>query len=420
MRIQSITACQLSVFIFCVLFGSSVQAESNWANWRGPSYDGHSDEAGLPTEFSDKDIDWKVDLPGIGQSSPAIWGERIFLTTALDGGKQRVVFCLDRNDGRMMWKQTSWTGSEVEPIHRMNSWASTTCATDGEHVYAFFGRGGGLHCYTVSGEHVWSRDLGAFASPWGTAACPLLVGDLVIQNCDADEDAYITALDKKTGKTVWKTKRDNKRGWSSPIVIDTGKRKEVVVNGHTGARGYDPKTGKDLWFAKSVRGRGTPTVTPGNGRVHVLNGLSGAIYSVIPGGSGDISDTKQIAWSTIRKGGRDLPSPIIIGGSMLVMGMKGVLSRYDVQTGEESEKIRVGGNYSASPIAYSGMAAFISESGETVLIKPGKTPEVVSRSQLTKSLDEEIFRSSITPTEGQLFIRTTHTLYCIGDRKAAK
>jgi len=136
---------------------------------------------------------------------------------------------LDRNDGRILWEQTAWSGAP-EPTHEMNGWASATCATDGNLVFAFFGRGGGLHCYTVNGDHVWSKPLGQFEGPWGTAASPLLVGNLVVQNCDADVDAYIVALDKQTGKQVWKTDRPNHRGWSTPVLVRTEQRDEIVVN----------------------------------------------------------------------------------------------------------------------------------------------------------------------------------------------
>eukprot|EP00913_Durusdinium_trenchii_P005649 g5267.t1 len=350
------------------------------------------------------------------QSSPVIWGDRIFLTAAENRGQKRTVLCINRNDGQILWKKVAWTG-ESEPTHRMNGWASATCATDGKHVYAFFGKGGGLFCYTVGGELVWNKELGEFTSPWGTAASPILVGDLVIQNCDADANAYIVAFNKTTGKQVWKTARENKRGWSSPILVKAAGREEVVVNGHSGARAYDPATGKLLWYCKSFNGRGSPTVTPSDsGLLHVVNGLRGDIYAVKPGGSGTVTGT-HMAWHTPRGGGRDLPSPIAIGKYLLVINMKGILTVYDTATGKELSKTRVGGNYSATPIAYQGHAAFIGENGETLIVKPGKQPTLIARNKLGQQ-GREIYRASITPSDGQLFIRSTTTLYCIGKRKS--
>ncbi len=177
---------------------SATRGESNWPQWRGPHQDGHSSETDLPVKWSPENVLWKMQLPGIGQSSPIIWGDRIFLTSALENGKQRLVFCVDRKTGKILWQQTAWKG-QPEKSHVMNGWASASCVTDGEIVVAFFGVAG-IHAYTLDGKPLWSRDLGKFEGPWGTAACPIIVDNLVIQNCDADTDACLVALDKKTGQ----------------------------------------------------------------------------------------------------------------------------------------------------------------------------------------------------------------------------
>ena len=183
----------------------------------------------------------------------------------------------------------------------LNGWASASCVTDGEVVVAFFGIGG-IHAYTLDGKPLWSRDLGKFERPWGTAACPIIVDGLVIQNCDADTEACLVALDKRTGKDVWRTKRRDHRGWSTPIVIDTGKRREIVLNGDEGVQAYDPVGGRELWFCKSVIGRGEPTVTPAGEGLFVVNGLkNGEVYLVRPGGEGDVTSTHTL-WHTPRTG----------------------------------------------------------------------------------------------------------------------
>ena len=190
---------------------ATAHAESNWPSWRGPAGSGHSPDKALPVKWTDADLVWKRQLIGSGQSSPTVWGERIFLTSSTEKGGQRNVMCLDRSTGELLWDRVAWTGYP-EKTHSMNQFASATCATDGEHVIAFFGKAG-IHCYDFSGELLWSRDLGQFVGPWGAAASPIIVGDLVIQNCDADADASLVGLSKKTGETVWKTPREDLRGW---------------------------------------------------------------------------------------------------------------------------------------------------------------------------------------------------------------
>jgi outer membrane protein assembly factor BamB len=404
--------CAIFLIVLNLSWGLFAADDANWPRWRGPHQNGHTSDTKLPARFMPEDIAWKCSLPGIGQSSPVVWGDRIFLTAALEQGQQRLVFCVARGTGEILWRQSAWKG-EPEKVHVMNGWASATCATDGEVVVAFFGRGG-IHAYTVGGEHLWSRDLGRFESPWGTSACPILVDDLVVQNCDADADACIVALDKKTGNEVWKTKRPDHRGWSTPIVISAGPRREIVVNGHAGVQAYDPKTGKDLWFCKSFNGRGEPTVTPAGELLCVVNGLAGDFYSVRPGGAGDVTSS-HMAWHTPRKGGRDCPSPIVVGDFIIVCDMGGIATCYSVADGHIYWKERLPGKYSGSPIAANGLAYFVNESGKVVVIKPGPALEIVAESDVPADR-QEIFRASLTPCDGQLFIRSTTTLYCVGKK----
>lgn len=397
-----------------LLWGPPGAADTQWPGWRGPQGDGQSRETKLPSQWDASSVVWKTPLEGWGQSSPVIWGERIFLTTALDGGRQRVVLCVDRNDGRKLWEHVAWTG-QPEPSHKMNGWASATCATDGQVVVAFFGRGG-LHAYALDGRHLWSRELGKFESPWGTAACPVIVDNMVIQNCDADADAYLIAVDKHSGETIWKTPRPDRRGWSTPLLTTGGGRPELVLNGHEGVTGYDPATGRQLWFCKSFNGRGEPTVTPAGGLLVAVNGLKGDIYAVRPGGDGDVTAT-HMAWHTPRAAGRDMPSPIVVGNYVTVMSMSGICVSYDGRDGRQLWQERIGGSFSASPIAAGDLVYFISEDGQTVVIRPGPKPEIVARNELGDS-GSEIFRASLTPSEGQIFARSDRMLYCIGQRQA--
>ncbi|MBS0208713.1 MAG: PQQ-like beta-propeller repeat protein [Planctomycetes bacterium] len=415
MRLSITVRLNIVASIFALVFvtaGALPAAELNWPRWRGPQENGHTTETGFPKQFTTADVEWKLKLPGIGQSSPILWGDQIFLTASLERGKERIVLCADRNSHQIVWQHSAWTGAPEES-HKMNGWASATCVTDGNVVVAFFGRGG-LHAYALDGKPLWSRDLGKFESPWGVASCPIIVGDLVIQNCDADADAHIIALNKKTGKQVWRTPRPEHRGWSTPVVVRAGDHDELVVNGHAGPIGYDPKTGKELWNCKSFNGRGEPTVTPAGDVLCVVNGLPGDFYAVRPGGKGDVTAT-HMAWHTPRKGGRDCPSPIVIGNYVLVCDMKGVATCYETTKGKEVWKERLGSNYSASPIAADGLAYFVSEDGVTKVIRPGPSFDLVGEGKLDPA-DDELFRASITPSQGQLFIRSDQVLYCVGKR----
>jgi outer membrane protein assembly factor BamB len=261
-----------------LLWGVSrdVHAEANWPRLGGPDGSSHTAETGLPLVLDDEHVLWKVALAGSGQSMPCIWGDTIFLTTALDGGKQRVVFALDRRDGRKLWEHVAWTG-EPEKSHVMNGHASATCATNGKVVVAFFGRGG-MHGYSLDGKHLWSRDLGQFEGPWGTAASPVFYGETVIQNCDSESpEASLMALNSRTGETIWSTPRARFRGWSTPIVIKTDSRDELILNSQEGVRCYDPATGRELWFCKGFSGRGEPVPAFAHGVLYVLNGLQADI-----------------------------------------------------------------------------------------------------------------------------------------------
>lgn len=405
---RSFLSCLVCALLLVLMGAGRLAAESNWPRWRGPLGNGHT-AAKIPVHWDAGSVVWKVPLQGIGQSSPIVVQGRIYLTSAIAKGEQRLVYCLDARDGSLVWQHIPWTGSP-EPIHHMNSWASPSCVTDGEVLVAFFGKGG-LHGYSLDGKHLWSRDLGPFECPWGVAACPVIVGDLVIQNGDADANSFIMGLNKRTGETVWTTPRPNFRGWSTPILIEAAGRKELVVNGHTGVTAYDPATGKQLWFCKSFNGRGEPTITPAGELLCAVNGLSGDIYAIRPGGEGDVTQTRM-AWHTPRRGDRDTPSPIVIDNFIVVVDIKGIGCCYDSQTGRELWKARLCSDITASPIAAGGLAYFQDETGETLVLRPGPQRDVVTRNTLGAT--DEIFRASLTPIDGKLLSRSQTTLYCIG------
>jgi len=391
-------------------------AETNWPRWRGSEGTGHSSEKGLPVAFDKSAVAWKVNLPGVGQSSPIIWGDKLFLTTSVDDGSQvnRVVLCYDKTTGKKLWEKEVAIGSG-ELLHGMNTHATSSCCTDGDRVVAFFGRGG-LFCLDMDGDELWSHQFGDFAGAWGTAASPVIVDDLVIQNCDAEGASQLFAFDKKSGRAVWNTKREAKPkgGWATPILIEVAGHRELILNGELGVRGYDPKTGKELWFCHGFNGRGTPTPAVGKkeGLLYVVNGKPGDLYAVTPGGKGDVTQA-SMKWHTRRSGGRDLPSPIYIDGYVFVINMKGKLNVYDSVTGEDLYSETIRGNYSSSPIAAGGLIYIQDEAGKITVIRPAKTFEPVASNSLGNG-DDEIFRASLAPSDGRLYARSDKVLYCIG------
>lgn len=388
------------------------QAETRWPRWRGPRGDGHSTETDLPVTWNQSAVAWRTALEAEGESSPIVWDNQMFVTATRDGGRQRLLVCLDRRDGNVLWQKTVDYDGEPEPLHKMNSFASPTCATDGEVLVAFFGRAG-LHAFTLDGRPLWSKRLGKFESPWGPAASPVIVDDLVVQNGDADSDAFLAAFDKHTGREVWNVPRPNHRGWSTPVVIEADGRRELVLNGHEGVAAYDPLSGKQHWFCRASTGRGEPTVTPGgDGLLYLVCGLVGDMYAVRPGGEGDVTATRM-AWHTPRRVRRDLPSPIAIGDYLLVTSMEGIVVCYDAATGDPLWQQRLGGNYSASPIAAAGRAYFSAEDGTVSVIEPGPKFNLVARNTIAPE-EDEVFRASPAACDGRLYLRSDRAVYCIG------
>ena len=386
----------------------------NWTRFRGSDGTGHTTDTNLPVKWDANSLTWKTELKGHGQSSPVIWGDRIFLTSALENGKQRLVFCIDAHDGKVQWEQVAWTG-EPEKSHKMNGWATSTCCTDGQYVFAWFGKGG-MHCYTIEGKHVWSRnDLGEFVSGThrGTAASPILADHLLIINGDSESDHALFGLDKLTGKTVWKTDRPAWEGYSTPVPVEVAGHRELALNGEGFVAGYDPLSGKQLWQCKSFAGRGEPLpAAAADGVIYVVNGLAGDMYAVKAGGTGDVTKTNML-WHTPRRGGRDGPSPLLINGYLIVSNMAGIGACYDAATGKELWKTRLGGKISGSPIAAGKLAYLLFEDGETVVLEPGPEMKEIARNKVGAAADE-IFRASPVPWHGHLLLRSDRVLYCVG------
>ena len=399
------------LFLILICTNKFVVAE-DWTRFRGPEGTGVARQIDVPTNWDASMVAWKVDLPGQGQSSPVHWDGKLFLTVATEGGKVRHTLCIDKASGKTLWKQ-SVPSNSPEDVHKMNSHATPSCVTDGDRVISFFGSAG-LHCYDLEGNKLWSRtDLGSFPGDWGIAGSPILLGDAVVQNCDSAGPSYLLAVDKKSGKTLWKTQRNPKPkgGWSTPILINTGTRQELVLNGEFGVKGYDTKSGKELWFCKSFNGRGSPIPFFAHGLVYTVNGKPGDIYAVKPGGSGDVTNNRM-AWHAKRKGGRDLPAPAVIGDQLLVTAMSGVTTAYDAKSGNALWSERIEGAFSGSPLIANGLYYIQNEAGTTYVLRPGKTLDLVAKNPLPAK-PGEIFRATLVPLGDQIFVRSSSTLYCV-------
>ena len=417
-KLHHVVSMKRSLFILSILVlqsGFSLIGQDNWNQFRGPTGRGHVEAGDVPVKWDEKSVAWSVDLPGVGQSSPVNWGNRVFLTSAEEGGKLRHVICIDLETGETLWQRTM-DCENPEQAHKMNTQATPSCATDGERVFAFFGPAG-LHCFDLDGNPQWSQQLGDFPGVWGIAASPVLFEDTVIQNCDCSGPSRLVAFDRKTGDIRWETERVEKPrgGWSTPIIIDTGERKELVLNGEYGVRGYNPSTGEELWFCKGFNGRGAPVPDFANGALFVVNGKPGDLYSVRPGGSGDVTET-HMRWHQGRKAGRDLPSPAVVGNVMTVVDMAGIGAGFDTGTGEVlwNDRLGIRGEFAASPLVANGLVYFTNVyGGETVVIKPGPEKEIVSVNPIGAAPDE-IFRATIAPVDGKLLIRSHSRLYLLG------
>ena len=401
------------VFALSILAGSAaLYAEQNWTRFAGPDGSGHSAEKSLPVKWDASAVAWKVKLKGEGQSSVVNWGDKIFLTSAGEKGTKRWVHCLDRKTGKLLWEREV-ACAKPEQIHKMNTWATPTCVTDGERVVAFFGPGG-IHCFDLDGNPKWSRALGEFPGTWGIGASPIIDGNLVLQSCDAEGPCSLVALNKKTGEPVWTAKRTDepKGGWSTPVIIEAAGRRELLLNGEFGLNAYDPATGKDLWFCEAFKGRGEPLPAFANGLLYVVSGQPGNTYVVKPGGSGNVTATHRIR-DAKRIGGRDLPSPTVVGDYLVICSMSGMLTIYDAKTSQPFFTERLGSQVSASPLVANGLVYFQMENGEVIVIKPGKTLDIIARNKVDSASDE-IFRAGLVPIEGRIFIRSQGTVYCIG------
>lgn len=420
-----------------------VAEAGNWPQWRGPDGSGISTEKNLPAEWGPaRNIKWKTAIDGRGHSSPIVWGNKIFLTTAMEGeevagakaarhviedkdfvhpdsigaNKKHTfkVVALNRDNGKVLWQSVAWEGTPYDDRHRKSSYAASTPATDGNLVYAYFGSEG-IYAYDFNGKLAWKADVGKLANlGMGTATSPILYENLVILQCDEDNGtaSFIVGLDKKTGKQVWKTPRKIQISWSTPLLVKTAKRTELITSGTETIISYDPATGKELWTHKGLESNAIPSPVANSEMAYLVSGFPTKITMAIRlGGSGDLTGTPNVPW-TYAKGTAYVPSPILYGDYLYLTTDRGILTCIDAKTGEvkyEGGRIPIPATFTASPVAFEGKILMTSEDGDTFIVKAGPKHEVIG----TNSVGEPVYASPAI-ADGRIYIRGEKNIYCIG------
>ena len=352
----------------------------NWGHWRGDNGNGVSLTAHPPTEWSEtKNVKWKVAVPGRGSGSPAIWGDQVFVVSAVGAeNREFKLFCYDRGTGALRWEKTAVTSTPHEGTHTTNGFASASPCTDGEHVYAHFGSRG-LHCFTMDGELKWSRDFGRMTTrnAFGEGSSPTLAGDKILVPWDHEGQSALYALDKNTGETLWKTDRDEPTCWATPLVVESDGEKQVIMNGENQARAYDLETGAEIWRCGGQTQRPVASPVFANDTVYIGSGFRGSFLGAFKlEGTGDIEGTDQVVWS-VDQDTPDIASPLLSDGRLYYhKGKTGILTCHDATTGEilfGPERIPGISNPYASPMAAGGYVYLPGRSGNTPVIKDAAT-----------------------------------------------
>jgi outer membrane protein assembly factor BamB len=432
------------------LVATELSAE-NWPQFRGPSSHGVSSESSLPLAWTPREnIAWKATLAGLGTSSPIVWNDRIIVTSQIGnvplagggnhpqlarddrglaaqenpiGGRRPqggrtgaevsfVVEAFRRSDGTRLWEYRTPATGPLPEVHEKHNLATPTPVTDGERIYAWFGNGQ-LVALDMDGRPVWARHLGLeysrFETQWGHGSSPALHADLLILLCDHLNDAYLLALDIRTGKERWKVDRgDGRVSHSTPLVIRGPQRQELLVNSSQRIDAYDPLTGRLLWYTGTERQTPIPSAVFHDGRIYLSRGYRNSDYMAIrPGGSGDVTKT-HVEWQAA-SGASYVPSILYYDGLLYMTNEVGVVTCADARTGERVWRHRLDGVFFASPVAGNGRVYLVSETGTTFVLRAGRTPEVLAENNLS-----ERFIASPAISGGRIFLRSDQTLFAVG------
>lgn len=388
-------------------------AQKYWPNWRGPSHQGYVQGSNYPDKWSvTENVLWKVPVPGSGNSSPIVWGDRIVMATSYEDGARKSIVAFGRKDGKKLW-ETFAPAAPAERPHAKNGHASGTPATDGNRIYAFLGNHG-LLALDMNGKQVWHQDLGAFDASHGTAGSPLLYKNRVIlyQDQRTPNGSFVAAFDAATGKQVWRTARKERVGWGTPIAIKAGAREEIIVSSMQRVYAYDPDSGKELWSAGGNLFEVIPTPVVADGLVFASSGRAGPTLAIRPGGSGDVTGT-HVVWSAA-KGSPFIPSTLVHNGILyMVNDMQSIATAYDSKTGEVLWQGRLGEtareSFSASPVLVDGKVFFTNDQGETFVLAAGREFKLLHVNNLNA-------RTLASPAlvDGRWYFRTDSELIAVG------
>lgn len=429
----------------------TVRQAKNWPSFRGEGAAGVADGQYPPTVWNVEKPHpglWKTKIPGLGHACPVVWGNRVFVATAVSSdpkselkpglygsltmAKDRTkhtfkVYCLDRDSGKILWEKTAYEGVPKVKRHIKATHANSTPVCDGKRLVVLFGSEG-MFCYDLDGNLRWKQNLGtldgtAFNDPeiqWEHGSSPILYRDLVLVQCDRSADSFLAAYHADTGKPVWKTPRDEITSWGTPTVVESRAGAELVCNGTTAVRGYDPMTGKELWRLGRNSQITVPTPFVGDGMVFVCSGYSPVqpIYAVWPGGRGDLTlkegveSSDQIAWSKSR-GGSYMPTPIYYRSHLYVCSNSGVVTCYEGRSGKQIYREKLGGNagFTASPVAADGKVYFTGEDGKVYVVAAGSAYKLLAINEL-----KDVTLATPAISNGRIFFRTKEYLYGIGRR----
>jgi len=384
----------------------------DWPCWRGPRLDGTSLETNVPVYWNaTSNIAWKTELPGAGHASPIIYGDRVFTVSASAETQERLLLCLDRKTGELLWKQKVLS-APFEQKHELNSFASSTPATDGERIYVSFLDRDHMFAaaYDFQGKELWNNRPGPFSSMHGFCSSPLIYRDKVILNGDHDGDSYLVALSRTDGRMIWKTARENHtRSYCAPLIREMAGRQQMVLSGDKCVASYDPEEGERRWVIDGPTEQfvASPVYSEKTGLVYITGGFPAHhILAIRPNGTGNVTGT-HIVWRTT-KGAAYVPSPIIAGDYFLVVSDSGVAYCFEAANGNVAWTERLGVEH-ASLVSAEGRVYFLNDRGVMNVVKPG--PQFVRLAE--NDLGESFFASPAI-SRGQIFLRGEKHLFCIG------
>lgn len=422
-----------------ILGAHGVFAEAaQWPAWRGADGSGVAAGGNPPTRWSEtENVKWKTALPGDGQSTPVIWGDKIFLQSAVALGEEAkvadipngppmsrpatvpyrfVILCVDRNSGAILWERNVLEAKPHEGLHTSGSYAPYSPVTDGKHVWASFGSRG-AYCLDVEGNEVWRAETAPLkmAGTFGEGSSPVLVGDALVILADQEEGSRIFALNKETGKLLWEQKRDEASSWSSPVPVKVGERWEVITAASNFVRSYNAATGELVWQCKGLTGCAAPSPVVYDGKVYCTTGFQGnAIMAIALGRTGDLSGTDAVSWFSDREGAV-VPSPLVCDGRLYVLqGYKPILSCLSAATGTyfyENERLSGLQSVYASPLAAGGHIYIPDRKGVTAVLKSSDKLELVATNALDGVLD-----ACPVSIGDELYLRSRTHLYCIAQK----